>query len=61
MNFIVSAQYKTADGAGRGVSFELEFTELTLEEAAKQVQATFGGQLDAENLIQYDSLSTSIW
>lgn len=53
MNFILPAQHKAADGAARRVGFELEFTGLTLEETAKQVQATFGGQLEQNTAAAY--------
>ncbi|NVD08921.1 hypothetical protein FCU94_18895 [Vibrio sp. JPW-9-11-11] len=62
MKFNLPAQHKTAKGADRRVGFELEFTGLTLEETAKQVQATFGGQLEQSTAAEYrvhsDALGT---
>lgn len=53
MKFTLPAHLTTQDDATRRVGFELEFTGLTLEEAAKQVQATFGGQLEQSSAVEY--------
>lgn len=59
MKFNLPAQHKTAKGAPRRVGFELEFTGLTLEDAAQCVQSTFGGKIEhstaAELLAHSDS------
>lgn len=62
MQFRSPPQTATTDGAVRRVGFELEFTGLTLEQAAQQLHNTFGGSLNkdsaAEQSLQTDDFGT---
>jgi len=62
MQFRSPPQTTTTDGAVRRVGFELEFTGLTLEQAAEQLHNTFGGKLNkdsaAEQSLQTDDFGT---
>ncbi|WP_210397534.1 amidoligase family protein [Motiliproteus sediminis] len=62
MQFKTPPRENTADGKPRRVGFELEFSGLTLDQAAEQLCHTFGGRLDrnssAELSLQTDKFGT---